>query len=797
MISPGATLLLAFLPATTAAGVSVDALDGSSFVENLGQWPADVLFVSPGPRMSVAVVEDGVVLLLHQPVEDGQRRSEVLRLGFQGLGSTPGPTGAGPRAAPRHFFRGDDPLRWVTNARAFEEVRFDGSLGAVSVARIGDGVNLAWTGFDTEDAPGLRWLGNLPEVEQGVGGQSLPGGRLSVVAGGHLALESGSQRMMIGIEGATSGAGGDASLELDWASYLGGSFGDDPTAVDIDATGRVAVIGYTFSADFPVTVGAFDEEYSDGVTTKSDAFVAVLSADGTHLEFATYLGGGNSDNPVAIGFGDNGSIYVAGSTPSPDFPTTDGSFYKSGDGFITRFDSTGSSLITSTLFGGDFFDSIDCMKVHDGGEVTIAGFTTSDDFPVTAPGFNVGVPAPNKQDVFITRFDTETSSVIWSVLYGGAEVDQPKGLDVDEKGDVVITGIASDDLILTETALAGTGKGYFLAKIGNAGRDLVYSSFVGWGPVFVVNACRFDPQGRLMLTGGDATGAIPTTIDALQPSMLGPSDGYLVVVNPDTGVMEYSSYVGGPSSDGGRALEVDASGIVTICGATQSAAFPVTPGSFGVGGADGLDMFVLKLAPSLQQILYATVFGGTCDGEIQVDMAMAAGVAGNVVVVGDTDCDDFPVTPGAYGQSVAGNNDAFIVSLTMLPDGVSPFGASTTGSKGPLAAGVTRMPRIGSRFGLTCTGAPTSSTQGMLALSRAGLAEPVKAAGADLWLHPGALVLIPGIASDEVGWVEVDSPIPNAPWLVGAEVDVQFFFPDEGAGAGVAASNALQIVIQP
>ena len=85
----------------------------------------------------------------------------------------------------------------------------------------------------------------------------------------------------------------------------------------------------------------------------------------------------------------------------------------------------------------------------------------------------------------------------------------------------------------------------------------------------------------------------------------------------------------------------------------------------------------------------------------------------------------------------------------------------------------------------------------MLALSRAGLAEPVKAAGADLWLHPGALVLIPGIASDEVGWVEVDSPIPNAPWLVGAEVDVQFFFPDEGAGAGVAASNALQIVIQP
>lgn len=53
----------------------------------------------------------------------------------------------------------------------------------------------------------------------------------------------------------------------------------------------------------------------------TDAFVAKLAADGTVL-WATYLGGSDLDQPAALATDDQGNVYVAGTTYSPDFPST-------------------------------------------------------------------------------------------------------------------------------------------------------------------------------------------------------------------------------------------------------------------------------------------------------------------------------------------------------------------------------------------------------------------------------------------------------------------------------------------
>jgi hypothetical protein len=78
---------------------------------------------------------------------------------------------------------------------------------------------------------------------------------------------------------------------LRFGSYLGGSGEDRPLQVVPDDGGRLYVAGYTRSADFPTTPGAFDESYNGGT---SDAFVA-------RIELAPGGPGGGNEPPVADG----------------------------------------------------------------------------------------------------------------------------------------------------------------------------------------------------------------------------------------------------------------------------------------------------------------------------------------------------------------------------------------------------------------------------------------------------------------------------------------------------------------
>lgn len=58
-------------------------------------------------------------------------------------------------------------------------------------------------------------------------------------------------------------------------------------------------VGFSSSADSPVTAGAFQERYAGGTVgawrDTGDHFAAVLSADGSRAEAATLTGGGARD----------------------------------------------------------------------------------------------------------------------------------------------------------------------------------------------------------------------------------------------------------------------------------------------------------------------------------------------------------------------------------------------------------------------------------------------------------------------------------------------------------------------
>ena len=160
----------------------------------------------------------------------------------------------------------------------------------------------------------------------------------------------------------------DYAPELIYGTYLGGSGNgpDQAYAIAVDAAGRATVAGGTNSSDFPSTPGVFDPTYNG-----SDAYVAQLSADGSDLVFATFLGSpsGGFEAARAIALDGAGNVYVTGVVNGPGFPTTPGAFDRScndtycREAFVTRFNANGSALIFSTYLGGNDLDGAYAIAV--------------------------------------------------------------------------------------------------------------------------------------------------------------------------------------------------------------------------------------------------------------------------------------------------------------------------------------------------------------------------------------------------------------------------------------------------
>jgi len=128
-----------------------------------------------------------------------------------------------------------------------------------------------------------------------------------------------------------------AGTALLYSTYLGGSSSDPGAGIAVDATGNAYVTGFTTSADFPTTLGAFDRTHNGG----SDAFVTKLDAAGGGLLYSTYLGGSGPDGGEGIALDGVGSAYVTGDTTSANFPITPGAFdgtLNGTDVFVTKLD---------------------------------------------------------------------------------------------------------------------------------------------------------------------------------------------------------------------------------------------------------------------------------------------------------------------------------------------------------------------------------------------------------------------------------------------------------------------------
>lgn len=171
---------------------------------------------------------------------------------------------------------------------------------------------------------------------------------------------------------------------LIYSTFIAGSDNEEGDAIAV-ANGKIYVTGWTTSTDFPVAAG-----YQTALGGSYDAFVIELdpTQSGAASEIAaTFLGGSGQDLGRSIAVDAAGRVYIAGVTYSFDFPTT-ANAYRSvydagGDVFVAELDLGAVTLNYSSYFGGSGTDEAKKILLTPLGNVALAGYTLSSDFPVT------------------------------------------------------------------------------------------------------------------------------------------------------------------------------------------------------------------------------------------------------------------------------------------------------------------------------------------------------------------------------------------------------------------------------
>ena len=143
---------------------------------------------------------------------------------------------------------------------------------------------------------------------------------------------------------------------LGYSTYLGGSDYDLGQGIAVDGAGSAYVTGYTRSADFPTTAGAFDTTYNGG----GDAFVTKLERERRRPRLL-HLPGRKRLRPrrTAIAVDGAGSAYVTGTTRLGGLPDDRGRLRhdlqrRHDDAFVTKLDASGAALGYSTFLGGSW-----------------------------------------------------------------------------------------------------------------------------------------------------------------------------------------------------------------------------------------------------------------------------------------------------------------------------------------------------------------------------------------------------------------------------------------------------------
>ncbi|MFZ1609965.1 MAG: SprB repeat-containing protein, partial [Chitinophagales bacterium] len=416
---------------------------------------------------------------------------------------------------------------------------------------------------------------------------------------------------------------------------------------------------------------------------------ATLIIDPIAMRWATWVNsnstGQNHGHCIWVDQSD-GAIYIVARVDGSTNFITVGAFDVTSNGHVDLVigkylepDAVGGvgSRVWQTYVGGNLDDNPYAMEQGPDGELYIAGYTGSSNYPLSGglafSGSGIDNRAQATDNIFITKINTSGNS-IKSAVIGGNGSDGAFDLRTTADGNIVVCGnTRSTNLNTLFPGVGATNINYggidaIIFKI-NTDLDVVdwINNYGGSGldqaTIMLVNQDNAD----IFVAGYTNSSAFPTLI-ARQSSKVGGTDGYIQKFNSD-GTMVWSSYFNSALSKitkilcmefNGDGSELIFGGITNGLHASNISASGVYDNSYN-GGTN--DLFIVNMDTS-QTFNYATYIGGS-GNEVNM-MGMNVDDNNDVFVFGYTDSNSPSLTAtfGALQTTNFGINDKIFLKLS-------------------------------------------------------------------------------------------------------------------------------------
>lgn len=320
---------------------------------------------------------------------------------------------------------------------------------------------------------------------------------------------------------------GPSGNSLSYSTYLGGTNNDSGLGIAVDSIGIAYVTGYTSSTNFPTK-----NPYQATLRWGKDAFVTKLASSGNLLTYSTFLGGGYDDEGADIVVDASGNACLCGYTKSSDFPSHNGAQpgYGGGfcDGFITKVDSSGSTLAFSSFLGGTGEDLCTALAIDSDGGTYVTGQTNSQNLPTQnplQPTYGGGTSDALVAKINVMGYDFDYASYL-----GGIQSDSGTSIAVDSSGNAYLAGHTASSNFPTnnpyQARFAGGQADAFLASVSSSGASLVDGTFLGGAGADYGMAIGLDSSGNVFLAGYTDSSAFPT-LTPYQAALGGEQDAFI------------------------------------------------------------------------------------------------------------------------------------------------------------------------------------------------------------------------------------------------------------------------------
>lgn len=284
------------------------------------------------------------------------------------------------------------------------------------------------------------------------------------------------------------------------------------------------------------------------------------------------------------------------------------------------------------------------IAVDSEGSAYVTGATTSTDFPTSAAYQSTNNALSGQPSVFVTKFSSDGSSLVYSTYVGGSVVNNGMAIAVDSVGSAYVTGWTNSPDFPTTSGAYQT----LCGPRANGSNNYQEDSSCGSG---------------------------------------GTMSPFIFKLNAAGSSLAYSTFLGGYGNALGESIAVDATGRAYVVGESEAACewapghksyysytcFPTTSGAVISGsqivtGAD-FDAFISVLDPTGANLLYSSLFGDTvfdCHNTsiscYHIADTFGIGVAvdptGNFYLAGETNGMELPTTSGVIQPTAGPVNSA-------------------------------------------------------------------------------------------------------------------------------------------